>query len=119
MQKSTLDAKDAGSVQARMSARAAAAPLADGNAVVAAAPPAQPPARAAAAASPAPAPPAVSVAKEAPRSFDDYIAAIHRALEAQRNDDAVKELQALRAAYPDADERMPQELRSWAFRIRK
>ena len=53
------------------------------------------------------------------RSFDDYVLAIRHALDAKRDDDAVKELQALRKAYPDADERMPVDLRSWAFRVRK
>ncbi len=43
-----------------------------------------------------------------------YVARIEAHLAAGRGDDAVRELRAFRAAYPDADERLPPALRPWA-----
>lgn len=45
---------------------------------------------------------------------EDYVARIEAHLGAGRGDDAVRELRAFRAAYPDADERLPPALRPWA-----
>ncbi len=54
----------------------------------------------------------------APKPFDDYVADIRRALADKRDDDAIAALNALRRAYPGADERLPVDLRDWAFRVR-
>lgn len=63
-------------------------------------------------------PPTAPLAKKATRSFDDYIDVIRRALQEHREEDAARELAALRSAYPDADQRMPVDLRAFALRVR-
>ena len=48
------------------------------------------------------------------RAPDDYVRDIRRLRSEGRDADAALALAAFRAAYPDADERLPQELRAWA-----
>jgi hypothetical protein len=48
------------------------------------------------------------------RSPDDYIREIHRLRAEGRDADAATALAAFRAAYTDADERLPDDLRAWA-----
>jgi hypothetical protein len=47
-------------------------------------------------------------------SPDDFIARIREAFSAGKPSDAQRELKAFRAAYPDADTRLPEDLRAWA-----
>jgi hypothetical protein len=51
------------------------------------------------------------------RSPDDYIATIRRLRGEGKFDKAERELKAFRAAYPDADARLPTELRGWAIGV--
>jgi len=48
------------------------------------------------------------------RPFDDYVAEIRRRLAANDADGAARELRALRVAYPEADARLPDDLRRYA-----
>jgi hypothetical protein len=48
------------------------------------------------------------------RSPDDFIREIHRLRAEGRDADATLALAAFRAAYPDADQRLPDDLRAWA-----
>lgn len=50
-------------------------------------------------------------------SAREFVARIEAALAASRTDDAVRELNAFRASYPDADERLPAALRPWAATV--
>ncbi|MBS0320484.1 MAG: hypothetical protein JSR18_08085, partial [Proteobacteria bacterium] len=62
---------------------------------------------------------AAPAAPAASKAFDEYVADIRHALADKREADAIAALQALRRAYPGADEQLPPDLRDWAFRVRK
>ena len=48
------------------------------------------------------------------RSVDDYVRELRTLRAAQRDDEAARVLAAFRAAYPDADQRLPDDLKGWA-----
>jgi hypothetical protein len=52
-------------------------------------------------------------AKLAVRPVDEWVALIRRLRDESRFDEAAKELADFRAAYPDADRLLPQDLREW------
>ena len=60
--------------------------------------------------------PTVDAAGGAPRP-EDYVNRIEERLAAGRTDDAARELNAFRAAYANADERLPERLRAWAATV--
>jgi len=51
-------------------------------------------------------------------SAEDFIARIHALRERGAQDEALRELARFRAAYPDADTRLPADLREWAKTVR-
>jgi hypothetical protein len=53
-----------------------------------------------------------------PRPAEDFVLRIRELHEAGRLDEAARELVAFRSAYPDADAKLPPELRSWAATVR-
>ena len=53
----------------------------------------------------------------APRSPAEWIDEIRKLYETQRFTDAARELNAFRAAYVDADARLPESLRAWAATV--
>ena len=54
----------------------------------------------------------------AQRTAEDFVLRIRELHEAGRLDDAARELVAFRSAYPDADAKLPPELRAWAATVR-
>ena len=58
--------------------------------------------------------PALGAAAASVRPFDDYVAEIRRRLAANDAEAAARELRALRVAYPEADARLPDDLRRYA-----
>lgn len=53
------------------------------------------------------------------RTPADYIARIEALLAASRTAEAARELNAFRAAYPDADERLPEKLKPFAASVQR
>jgi len=52
-------------------------------------------------------------------SPEAWVAKIVALIDAGRRDDAARELNAFRNAYPDADSRLPPSLRDWAATVRR
>ena len=64
-----------------------------------------------------PALPAARVDAGSALSADDWIARIRASRERGAQDEALRELAGFRAAYADADARLPADLREWAERL--
>ena len=56
-------------------------------------------------------------AMQSDRNVNDFIARLREQRAAGRDDDAIRTLRAFRAAYPDAEQMLPADLRAWAATV--